>query len=47
VLMDRFYEGLRQGLNQAESLQQAQVTLLQSSAFSHPFYWAPFILVEG
>jgi CHAT domain-containing protein len=47
VLMDRFYEGLRQGLNQAEALQQAQVTLLQSSAFSHPFYWAPFILVEG
>jgi CHAT domain-containing protein len=47
VLMDRFYEGLKQGLNQAEALQQAQVTLLQSSAFSHPFYWAPFILVEG
>jgi CHAT domain-containing protein len=47
VLMDRFYEGLRQGLNQAEALQQSQMTLLQSTAFSHPFYWAPFILVEG
>jgi CHAT domain-containing protein len=47
VLMDRFYEGLKQGLNQAEALQQAQMTLLQSTAFSHPFYWAPFILVEG
>jgi CHAT domain-containing protein len=47
VLMDRFYEGLRQGLNHAEALQQAQMTLLQSTAFSHPFYWAPFILVES
>jgi CHAT domain-containing protein len=47
VLMDRFYEGLKQGLNRAEALQQAQVTLMQSSAFSHPFYWAPFILVES
>ena len=47
VLMDRFYEGLNQGLNSAEALQQAQVTLLQSSAFSHPFYWAPFLLIES
>jgi len=45
VLMDRFYEGLIQGLNSAEALQQAQVMLLQSSAFSHPFYWAPFVLI--
>ena len=47
VLMDRFYEGLNQGLDNAEALQQAQVTLLQSSAFSHPFYWAPFVLIES
>lgn len=47
VLMDRFYEGLNQGLSNAEALQQAQITLLQSSAFSHPFYWAPFVLVES
>ena len=47
VLMDRFYEGLNQGLNSAEALRQAQVTLLQSSAFSHPFYWSPFVLVRA
>lgn len=45
VLMDRFYEGLNQGLNSAEALQQAQVTLMQSTAFNHPFYWAAFVLV--
>ena len=45
VLMDRFYEGLNQGLNSAEALQQAQVTLMQSTAFNHPFYWASFVLV--
>ena len=47
VLMDRFYEGLNQGLDNAEALQQAQITLLKSSAFSHPFYWAPFVLIES
>ena len=47
VLMDRFYEGLNQSLSNAEALQQAQLTLLQSSAFSHPFYWAPFVLIES
>ena len=46
VLMDRFYEGLNQRLNSAEALQQAQVTLLQSSAFRHPFYWASFVLIR-
>lgn len=47
VLMEQFYEGIGQGLNQAEALQQAQVTLLNSTSFSHPFYWAPFVLVGG
>lgn len=47
VLMEQFYEGIGNGLDQAEALQQAQVTLLKSTAFSHPFYWAPFVLVGG
>ena len=47
VLMEQFYAGIGQGLNQAEALQQAQVTLLESTSFSHPFYWAPFVLVGG
>ena len=47
VLMEQFYEGIGKGFNQAEALQQAQVTLLNSTSFSHPFYWAPFVLVGG
>ncbi|MEM8502241.1 MAG: CHAT domain-containing protein [Cyanobacteria bacterium P01_D01_bin.1] len=47
VLMEQFYEGIGKGLNQAEALQQAQVTLLESTTFNHPFYWAPFVLVGG
>ena len=47
VLMDRFYEAMSQELDTAEALQQAQIELMKSSAFSHPFYWAPFILVSS
>ncbi len=45
-LMVRFYQSLtRQGLNKAESLRQGQLDLLKTAQYSHPFYWAPFILV--
>jgi CHAT domain-containing protein len=29
-------------LNKSESLKKAQIDLLNSSNFNHPFYWAPF-----
>jgi CHAT domain-containing protein/Flp pilus assembly protein TadD len=32
-------------LNTAEALRQAQLKLLHSDQYSHPFYWAPFVLV--
>ncbi|MEN8443396.1 MAG: CHAT domain-containing protein [Cyanobacteria bacterium J06555_13] len=48
VLVDRFYKGLATGrLSKAEALQQAQIVLMESSAFSHPYYWAPFVLVAS
>lgn len=47
VLIDRFYQALAQGLTNNEALQQAQLTLIQSTAFSHPFYWASFVLIES
>lgn len=47
VLMDRFYEAMGQGLDTAEALQQAETELMNSSAFSHPFYWAPFVLIAS
>jgi CHAT domain-containing protein len=45
-LMTEFYRMLtQQQLSKAESLRQAQLKLLQNPQYSHPFYWAPFILV--
>ncbi len=45
-LMSQFYDILNQsGLSKAEALRQAQLSLLRSSQYQHPFYWAPFVLV--
>jgi CHAT domain-containing protein len=41
--MTEFYHQLSQ-TSKAESLRQAQLKLLQSQ-YSHPYYWAPFVLV--
>jgi CHAT domain-containing protein len=42
--MGLFYAALaKQG--RAEALTQAQRTMLQSPQFSHPYYWAPFLLI--
>ncbi|NJM97741.1 MAG: CHAT domain-containing protein [Phormidesmis sp. RL_2_1] len=32
-------------IGRAETLRQAQLSLLNSAEFSHPFYWSPFVLV--
>ena len=45
-VMSLFYENLStSGVNKAEALRQAQLSLLRSSQYQHPFYWAPFVLV--
>lgn len=46
-LMERVYGGLRggAGTGKSEALRQAQLELLRQPASSHPFYWAPFVLV--
>ena len=45
-LMREFYVNLSQrGISKAEALRQAQLSLLRSSQYQHPFYWAPFVLV--
>jgi CHAT domain-containing protein len=48
VLIDEFYQQLAQpasSVTKAEALRQAQIALMHSQDFNHPFYWAPFILV--
>lgn len=47
-LMTEFYRELSEGnssISKAEALRQAQLHLVKSANFDHPFYWAPFILV--
>ncbi len=34
-----------ENLTKIEALRQAQVSLMRKSKYSHPFYWAPFILM--
>ena len=48
VLMEKFYQQLanREGYTtKSEALRQAQIDLIHSDNYEHPFYWAPFILV--
>lgn len=44
-LMGKFYQGLKRGLPKAEALRQAQLLLLASPEYNHPYYWSSFILV--
>jgi CHAT domain-containing protein len=44
-LMIEFYTELLSGKDKATSLRLAKLRLIKSEAFSHPYYWAPFIQV--
>jgi CHAT domain-containing protein len=44
-LMVEFYGQLKSGTDKATALQQAQIKIMQKEKYSHPYYWAPFILV--
>jgi CHAT domain-containing protein len=45
-LMARFYEELvNNEVTKAEALRRAQLELLQNNKLSHPYFWAPFVLV--
>lgn len=47
VLMAQFYQNLRAGMPKAAALREAQLTMLNSDAFSHPYFWAGVILIGG
>jgi len=44
-LMIEFHKHLLAGDSKAEALRRARLTLLQTSQYAHPFYWAPFVVV--
>ncbi len=46
TLMIPFYQLLADSdITKAEALREAQISLIQSSDRSHPYYWAPFLLI--
>jgi CHAT domain-containing protein len=42
-LMERWYEQLSDGVGRAAALRNSQLALKER--FSHPYYWAPFVLI--
>jgi len=44
-LMVKFHKKLKQNNTPAVAMQKAQLHLLKSQKYSHPFYWAPFIVM--
>jgi CHAT domain-containing protein len=56
LLMERFYQRLKQGESKSEALRQAKLDVMRATielkaigmrqSLASPFYWAPFILVE-
>ncbi|MGK7936330.1 MAG: CHAT domain-containing protein [Xenococcaceae cyanobacterium] len=45
-LMSKFYQELtRKNITKAEAIRQAQLTLLQTKEYKHPFYWAAYVLL--
>ena len=45
-LMTNFYRELAtENTTKAEALRQAQISLVKSARFSHPFFWSAFVLV--
>jgi len=43
LLMEKYYERLRRNVGPAEALRAAQLAIKEE--YSHPYYWAPFILL--
>ncbi|TYQ26832.1 CHAT domain-containing protein [Pseudanabaena sp. UWO311] len=46
TFMKNFYQELATlGTGKANALQKAQLSLLKNPQYTHPFYWAPFVLI--
>ena len=46
TLMREFYRNLlKKKLDKTNALRKAQLSMLGSEKFAHPFYWAPFVLI--
>ena len=46
ILIKKFYEKwLKKGMGKPEALRAAQLALKSMPKFSHPFHWAPFVMI--
>ena len=46
ALMTEFYNELSNGeLTKAEALRRAQIKILQTPEYSHPYFWSAFVLI--
>lgn len=46
ILMKDFYNSLKkENVDKLDALRQAQINMIKNPKYSHPFYWAPFILI--
>ena len=44
-LMIHFYEQMNAGHGKAEALRRAKLKMIEEKRYTHPFYWAPFVLI--
>jgi CHAT domain-containing protein len=45
-IMEVFYDGIvTERQTKAKALQRAQIELIHSDGFEHPFFWAPFLII--
>ena len=42
VLMEKFYTHLQEGTSKADALRAAQMEMIASDKYAHPYYWAAF-----
>jgi CHAT domain-containing protein len=45
LLVGEFYRELASGASKAAALRGAQLALLNDARYSHPAYWAPFLMI--
>ena len=44
-MMTVFYKELAAGQPKAEAMRRAQLAVMHDARFTHPFFWAPFIVL--
>jgi CHAT domain-containing protein/Tfp pilus assembly protein PilF len=45
ILMESFYKNWLNGMSKPGALREAQLELKKIPQYSHPFYWAPFVMI--